>query len=186
MGPTPRDHLNWLRVPASYEAALLPKISRMKYRRQRRQSVFVPRGFWLFSVLPRPQMDKAALRHLETAALTQGHHSAPSLTRVLILMDNRVHFSFMNRLHLFTHKRVRRNTTNSFKRSRNVSLWERGSGHAVDVLLFINHITRRARGSRSPEKRIAQNTERTCFPGSARLTRLISPSRNLQHLTSLK
>lgn len=38
-------------------------------------------------------MDKAALRHLETAALMQGHHSAPSLTHFLIHTDNRLHFS---------------------------------------------------------------------------------------------
>lgn len=83
----------------------------MKYRRrcERPQSVFVPRGFWLFSVLlPRPQMDKAALRHLETAALAQGHHSAPSLTRFpLIHMDNQFLFSciYEQAAPFYTHKR---------------------------------------------------------------------------------
>lgn len=37
-------------------------------------------------------MDKPALRHLETAALTQGQHSAPSVTCFLIYVSNQIHF----------------------------------------------------------------------------------------------
>lgn len=36
-------------------------------------------------------MDKPALRHLETVALTQGRHSAPSVTRSHIYMFNQMH-----------------------------------------------------------------------------------------------